>query len=65
MKYAIKVPFGVDKATKEPTDWIFVVDVDGTESDDLAVKLYDTLEEAEVAARAWRVSQVVEYTTDE
>ena len=64
MKYAIKVPFGVDKTTKEPTDWIYVVDLDGVD-DELSVVVYDSQEEAETAARAWRVSKVVEYNVND
>lgn len=65
MKYAIKIPFGIDRVTKEPTDWIFVVDVSGSADEDPAVVVYDTEAEAEAVARQWRVSKVVEYTKDE
>jgi hypothetical protein len=65
MKYAIKVPFGIDKQTKEPTDWIFVIDLIGSADEEPTVVVYETREEAETAALAWRVSKVVEYKEDE
>ena len=58
MKYAIMIPFGIDKSTKEPTDWIYLTDL---KSDDFSVKLFDNLSDAEKHAEAWRTHKIVEY----
>jgi len=58
MKYAIKIPFGnpEDKST-----WIFVTESKREDFDDVHVKIYDSLESAEKAAKTWRIHEVVEY----
>ena len=65
MKYAVKIPFGIDKTTKEPTNWIYITDTAGSADDfDYEVKVFDTVEAAEVHAKAWKTYKVVEYTDE-
>lgn len=58
MKYAIMIPFGINKATKEPTDWIYLTDL---KSDDFDVKTFASREDAVKHAEAWRTHKIVEY----
>ena len=58
MKYAIKIPFGnpEDKST-----WIFVTESKREDFGDVHVKIYNSLESAEKAAKTWRIHEIVEY----
>jgi hypothetical protein len=58
MKYAIKIPFG---NPEDKSNWIFVTESKREDFDDVHVKIYDSLESAEKAAKTWRIHEVVEY----
>lgn len=58
MKYAIKIPFG---KPEDPGSWIYVTDSDSPDFEEIKVRLYDSLEAAEKAAKLWRVHEIVEY----
>jgi len=59
MKYAIKIPFG---NPEDRNSWIYVTDAHSENFDDVQVKIYNSLESAQKAARIWRLHEVVEYS---
>lgn len=59
MKYAIKVPFG---NPEDPDSWIYVTNSNSPHFEEIKVQLYDSLEQAEKAAKIWRIHEIVEYS---
>jgi len=52
IRYAVMVP------STDESDWLYVT---GGTGSDLKPKTYDTREEAEQAARIWKISKVVDF----